>query len=162
MFPYDVGTSAMKQIHTEITVDAPAETVWQVLVDFERYPAWNEYTRIDGEAVVGERLRVASGPEADSMPTFRPTVLRADPGRELLWRGHLYVRGLFDGEHRFVVDDLGDGRSRLVQSEAFGGLLAGPILRRYGEQTENTFRAVNAALKDRAESLAAADADAAA
>jgi hypothetical protein len=145
----------MKQIHTSIDIDAAAETVWEVLTDFQRYPDWNGYTRIDGEAVVGERLRVASGPEADEMPTFRPTVLRADPGRELLWRGHLYVRGLFDGEHRFLVDDLGDGRSRLTQSEEFGGLLAGPILRRYGEQTEATFRAVNAALKTRAESLAA-------
>jgi hypothetical protein len=86
------------------------------------------------------------------MPTFRPTVLRAD-GSELRWLGHLYVRGLFDGDHRFAVEDLGEGRSRLTQSESFRGLLVRPIMRLYGADTESGFEAVNAALKARAEAI---------
>lgn len=140
----------MKDIVTTVDVDAPAETVWYVLVDFESYPEWNPRTRITGTAVEGERLRVAPGPEAGNVPTFRPRVLRAD-GSELRWLGHLYVRGLFDGDHRFVVEDLGDGRSRLIQSERFGGVLAGLLLRVYGAATRDGFEAVNAALKERAE-----------
>ena len=81
-------------------------------------------------------------------------------GRELRWLGHLYVPGLFDGEHSFVVEDLGEDRSRLTQSETFTGVLVGPIVRLIGEGTEANFRGVNEALKDRAESLADGDASA--
>ncbi|KAB1185074.1 MULTISPECIES: SRPBCC domain-containing protein [Haloferax] len=146
----------MDELTTSIDIDAPAETVWQVLVDFERYPEWNDYTRIDGEAVAGTTLAVAPGPQAGRMPTFKPTVLRADDG-ELRWRGHLFVRGLFDGEHRFVVEDLGDGRSRLTQAETFTGILVWPINRLFGDDTERNFHAVNQALKTRAESMRTAE-----
>jgi hypothetical protein len=144
----------MKELVTSVDIDAPAETVWDVLVDFESYPEWNPRTRITGTAAEGERLVVAPGPAAEGMPTFRPTVLRAD-GTELRWLGHLYVRGLFDGEHVFAVEDLGDGRSRFTQSESFRGLLVRPLVRLYGEDTESGFHAVNAALKARSESIAA-------
>ena len=142
----------MSDIHTSIEIDAPAETVWSVLTDFGAYPEWNPYSRIEGDARVGERLRVSPGPEAGRSPTFRPRVLVAD-GHELRWLGHLLTSGLFDGEHSFVVEDLGDGRSELTQSETFSGVLVRPILRFVGEQTEANFRGVNEALKDRAESL---------
>lgn len=144
----------MHSIYTTIDIDAPAETVWDVLADFAAYPEWNGYTRITGEPAEGARLTVAPGPDAGSMPTFKPRVLRAEDN-ELRWRGHLWVRGLFDGEHSFVVEEVSPDESRLIQSEEFSGLLAGLILRRYGNQTEETFEAVNAALKARAEALAA-------
>ncbi|WP_224336750.1 SRPBCC domain-containing protein [Haloprofundus halobius] len=143
----------MNDITTAIDIDAPPETVWRVLTEFEHYAEWNPYTVVSGSATEGSRLRVSPGPEAGRAPTFRPRVLRADPGRELRWLGHLYVRGLFDGEHRFVVEPRGDGRSRLVQSESFSGVLMGPILRRIGADTEANFRGVNEALKARAEAL---------
>ena len=146
-------------IHTETEIAAPAETVWAVLTEFDAYPEWNDYTRIQGEAEVGARLAVAPGPEAGRMPTFRPEVLRAGPladgtGYELAWLGHLYVRGLFDGEHSFRIEALGDGRCRLEQAASFSGLLVGPISRLFGDDTEANFRAVDEAVKTRAESLA--------
>jgi hypothetical protein len=146
----------MHEIHTEIDVDAPPSVVWAVLTDFASYPEWNGRSRVEGRAREGERLTVAPGPDAGGMPTFRPRVLRAD-GEELVWRGKLYVRGLFDGEHRFAVEPRADGGSRFVQSERFTGLLVRPILRRYGADTLAGFEAFNAALRDRAESPAAAD-----
>lgn len=145
----------MDELVTSVEIDAPPSVVWGVLTDFAAYPAWNDQTRIEGTAAVGERLRVAPGPGAGRMPTFRPVVLRADPGRELRWRGHLFVRGLYDGVHRFAIEDLGDGRARLTQSETFSGLLVGPINRRFGDRTEASFRAVNEALAARAATLAA-------
>jgi hypothetical protein len=139
------------EIFTTIDIDASPETVWAVLTDFDAYGEWNPRMRITGAAETGERLVVAPGPDAAGMPTFRPRVLRADPPRELRWFGHLYVRGLFDGEHAFAIEALDDGRTRFTQSETFGGLLARPLLRLYGDDTEAGFAAVNAALKARAE-----------
>lgn len=141
------------EIFTTIDIEASPETVWSVLTDFAAYDAWNPQTRITGTAEAGERLVVAPGPEAGRMPTFKPRVIRADPPAELRWLGHLSIRGLFDGEHVFIIEDLGDGRSRLVQSETFGGLLARPLLRLVGDATEQGFEAVNEALKTRAEGM---------
>lgn len=143
----------MIEITTSIEIDAPAETVWHVLTDFERYDEWNPYTRIEGEPIEGTTLRVEPGPEAGRMPTFRPRLLSVIPNQELRWLGHLYVRGLFDGEHGFRIEALDGDRSRLIQEETFSGILAGPINRRYGEQTEANFHGVNEAIKERAESM---------
>jgi hypothetical protein len=146
----------MNEIVTAIDIDAPVETVWAVLTDFERYPEWNRRMHITGEAREGARLRVDPGPDAGDLPTFKPRVKRAD-GTELWWLGHLVVPGLFDGEHRFRLQPLGGGRTRLIQDEHFSGLLVGPITRRYGPRTEANFHAVNAALKARSEALVAGD-----
>jgi hypothetical protein len=144
----------MNEIFTAIDIDAPPAVIWEALVDFEAYPEWNDRMRIRGRAVEGERLRVSPGPAAGRAPAFRPRVLRVIPETELRWLGHLYVRGLFDGEHVFTIEDLGEGRSRLNQHEEFSGLLAGFLLKRYGDATEENFEAVNAALKARAEATA--------
>jgi hypothetical protein len=146
----------MHDIHTDVTVEAPAETVWAVLTDFEAYGEWNPTLAVEGRPEEGARLRVSPGPEAGG-PTFRPRVVRVDPGRELTWRGKLYVRGLFDGVHSFRIEDVGEGRSRLVQDERFSGLLVRPILARYGAETERNFHAANEALARRAEHLAAGE-----
>lgn len=144
----------MYAISVETDIDAPAALVYEVLTDFDAYPEWNEYSRIEGEAAADERLVLRPGPAAGSVPTFRPRVRRAD-GEELRWVGHLWVRGLFDGEHGFRVTGTEDGSSRLVQDEQFTGLLAGVLFRRYGDDWTANFEAVNEALRDRAESLAA-------
>jgi hypothetical protein len=60
-----------------------------------------------------------------------------------------------DGEHRFRIEDLSGGRSRLVQSERFRGILVGLVggtLRK----TEAGFAEMNAAVKARAEAGATA------
>ena len=44
----------MRQIHTEIIIQASAQRVWDVLTDFEAYPQWNPLiTSVQGQARVG-------------------------------------------------------------------------------------------------------------
>jgi len=38
--------------------------------------------------------------------TFRPTILKAEPERELRWLGRLLLPGLFDGEHVFEIEQI--------------------------------------------------------
>ncbi|MFD1585951.1 SRPBCC family protein [Halorientalis brevis] len=144
----------MHTLETTIDIDAPPAVVWRVLSEFERYPEWNEYVRIEGTPVAGARLTVTPGPRAGRQPSATSRVLRAEPEYELRWRSHLLVRGLCDGEHCFTIENLGNGRSRLTQAERFVGLLAGPFVRRYGRQTAATFEGVNRAIKRRAETTA--------
>ena len=118
----------MKELHTEIEINAPAEKVWQVLTDFAAYPDWNPFVRRgEGEIRVSARLHIYIQPSGGKGMSFRPTVLVADPNREFRWLGHLWLPGLFDGEHSFLIEPLGEGRVRFVQRERFGGLLL-PLL----------------------------------
>ena len=126
---------------------ATPELVWEVLVDNGSYPEWNpSIVRSTGDFVVGKRVRNVVR-TADGSMTFRPVVLAADPGRELRWVGRLHLPGLADGEHSFVIDDLGEGRVRLTQEETFRGAVvpfAGSAL-----DLKSDFDAVNLALAHR-------------
>jgi hypothetical protein len=143
----------MKEVHTEIEIDAPAERVWRVLTDFAAYPEWNPFVRrVEGEVKVGARLRVSIEPPGGRGMSFCPAVLVADADRELRWLGHLWAPGLFDGEHSFVIESLGGGRVRFIQRERFGGLLVPVFSKMLDGATRRGFEEMNRALKLRCES----------
>ena len=141
----------MRELRTEIEIDAPPERVWQVLIDFGAYPQWNPFIRsIEGEAKVGSRLKVRIEPPGARGMTFRPTVRVSEPARKLRWLGRLFVPGLVDGEHRLALEPLEGGRSKFIQSERFSGLLVG-LLKETLTATERGFEQMNEALKRRLE-----------
>jgi len=142
----------MLLLRTEIDINASGERVWRVLTDFSAYGEWNPFiTSISGEVQQGARLKVRVQPPGGRGMTFRPTVLAADPDRELRWVGRLLLPGIFEGEHAFLITPLENGRVRLRQQETFRGLLV-PLLRRLLDgQTRAGFEAMNRALKERAE-----------
>ncbi|HWQ18580.1 MAG TPA: SRPBCC domain-containing protein [Methanotrichaceae archaeon] len=139
-----------RAIHTEVIINASPSRVWQTLMDFGSYPQWNPFIlQVTGSARQGEKLKVQMHAGSRTM-TLHPTVLAVQPERELLWLGSLFIPGIFDGEHSFIIEPLGKDRVRMVQSETFNGLLipfSGSLL----NETERSFRAMNQALKKRAE-----------
>ena len=80
-----------------------------------------------------------------------PTVLKADPNRELRWLGRLWIPGLFDGEHVFTIEPLEANRVRFIQQEVFTGLLVPLFARLLGVNTQRGFEEMNDALKVQAE-----------
>jgi hypothetical protein len=68
----------------------------------------------------------------------------------LRWLGRVLIPGIFDGEHSFVLSSA-DGNCRFQQSEKFTGLLMSLAVRKMLAPTELGFRAMNEALKKRAE-----------
>ncbi len=142
---------ATRQIETEIDINASVARVWAVLTDFDHMPLWNPFiTSIAGRLAAGERLVITLHPPGKSAMTFRPTLLKVTPQREIRWSGRLFIPGLFDGEHHFLLDPLREDRTRLIHGERFSGLLVG-FLTTALDATENGFNAMNAALKRQAE-----------
>ena len=79
----------MKELHSEIEIDASAASVWRILTDFSSYPQWNPFIRrISGELATGERLEVRLEPPETRGITLRPAVLNAEPNHQLRWLGH--------------------------------------------------------------------------
>jgi len=142
----------MKEIRTEIEIEAPAERVWQVLTDFASFPRWNPFIpQATGEPKVGARLEVRIQPPGSRSMIFRPTVVRAEPNGELRWLGRVWIPGLFDGEHSFLLEPLGPARTRFVQRESFTGLLVPLLFQWMGNSIRQGFEAMNRGLKARAE-----------
>jgi hypothetical protein len=144
----------MKEITSAIEIEATPQRVWEILTDFDAYPAWNPFIRrASGRPEPGAKLEVRIEPPGGRGMTFKPTVLAAEPDRELRWLGHLLLPKIFDGEHSFRIEPVGEGRVRFVQAERFTGALV-PLFGKTLEQTRRGFEQMNQALKDRAEAPA--------
>lgn len=142
-------------LKTKIDIDAAPDEVWAVLSDLPSYPDWNPFIReARGTLAAGERLELEIQPTRGRAMRFRPTLLSAEPNRELRWLGRLVAPGLFDGEHRFAIEPSGRG-SRLVQQERFTGLLVPFLARGLRRGTLPGFELMNEALKGRVEARTA-------
>lgn len=142
----------MKTIRTDITINAPIETVWECFMDFSQYSQWNPFIRsLNGEPIVGGRLEVVIQPEGQKAMAMKPVLLQNDQNKEFRWKGSLGIPGLFDGEHYFTVEKLGADTTRFIQGEKFSGILVRPIMAMVGNATLAGFKAMNQALKQRAE-----------
>ena len=99
-----------KEIRTEIVIKASPAIVWSVLTDFEKYPSWNPFIKwIKGEAIEGSTITARIEPPNASGMTFKPVVLKVNSQKEFRWLGHLFIPGLFDGEHIFELYENSDG-----------------------------------------------------
>jgi hypothetical protein len=140
-----------RRIETEIDIHAPAAKVWAVLTDFPHMALWNPFMTVTaGEPATGARLTITVRPPGKPAITLRPTLLAVRPERELRWLGHFIISGIFDGEHYFLLDPLGEDRTRLTHGESFSGLLVG-LFGATLDATETGFNDMNAALKRQAE-----------
>lgn len=136
----------MKSINTEITINASVETVWEALMNFDNYETWNPFiTSIKGNSEVGETIE-ASIMNGDKPMTFNPKVLVVSKCKEFRWKGKMFVKGLFDGEHYFKLEEF-EGKTKFTHGEIFTGLLSGMIYKMIGENTEKGFKAMNEGLK---------------
>jgi hypothetical protein len=138
-------------ITTQIEIDASPSTVWKVLTDFASYPEWNPFlTSVAGSPIEGSKLQVRFEPPGGRGLNMSPRILSVVPQEELKWLGHLLVPGIFDGEHHFLISDLGDGSTRFAQEEVFRGMLV-PLTSKLLAKTKKGFEQMNQALRDRSE-----------
>jgi hypothetical protein len=141
----------MRDLRREIDIDAPPSVVWAVLTNTGSYPDWNPFIRrVSGDLREGAKLDVRIEPPGGRAMSFKPTVLNLEDERELRWLGRFLLRGLFDGEHIFRLEALGEGGTRFTQAERFSGIL----VRGFGstlDYTELGFEQMNRALKAQAE-----------
>lgn len=136
----------IKEIKTEIAINASPDKVWAILNDFGNYPQWNPFIKsIKGEVKVGNKITARIEPPNTKGMTFKPKVLSYETNKELSWIGHLLFSGIFDGEHKFELIDNGNGTTTFIQGEKFKGILVGLL---NIENTKKGFEAMNEKLKE--------------
>lgn len=141
------------EVVTEVEIDAPPDRVWSVLGDPRGYRDWNPFIlSMEGALTEGATIVNRMKPESGREMSFRPRVLKAEPGRELRWLGRLLVPRIFDGEHYFLLEEHGGG-TRLIHGEHFRGML---LWFMDVQRFRSDFERMNAALKARVETGEAA------
>src|SRR5436309_10428636 len=80
----------MKEVSSEIVIEAPADRVWQVLTDFAKFPEWNPFIKkMSGEPRTGAKLEVRIEPRGGRAMTFKPKMVNVETNREMCWIGKL-------------------------------------------------------------------------
>jgi hypothetical protein len=143
----------MKNLATQIDIEASPERVWEVLTDLDHYATWNPFiVEAQGLAASGSQLRLRMSPPGGRTVTLKPKVTTAVPGVLLEWLGRLPVPFLFAGRHRFELHPTSTG-TRVVHSETFTGMLVPFLARSLDAHTQPGFTAMNEALKAQAETV---------
>ncbi|WP_301101593.1 SDR family NAD(P)-dependent oxidoreductase [Propionivibrio sp.] len=115
----------MKQIYTEILINAPPAAIWRVLTDFKNYPSWNPYEILmEGDIEEGKSFRgIVQFPEAWKT-RHRCRTLRLLPEKEWIYQSHyLNIPGIMDGEYILQLEEEGPNRTRFIQKQNIQGLL---------------------------------------
>lgn len=145
----------MHKICTDITIEAPITDVWDMLTDFEKYEKWNPFIKcIKGTFELGSKLEVYLQPPGMKGTSMSPVLSKIEPVNEFRWMGNLWIKGIFDGEHAFRLEELENERTRLIQCERFRGILAPLILHLIGDKTREGFQRMNSSLKNECEKRA--------
>ncbi|WP_227356967.1 SRPBCC domain-containing protein [Haladaptatus salinisoli] len=147
----------MREILVETEVDAPPRTVWEVLADLRAYREWNPHvTDARGDLREGAtvEIRVRSG--LSRSRTIPVTVTEVTPERRLEWVGRVLSSRLFEGQHAFELEPLGEDRTRFVNRERLSGLLVPVVV---PDDARRGYEAMNRALSERAERRFEAEAD---
>lgn len=138
-----------------VEIDAPQQLVWDVLVDYARYPEWNPYTvRVDTALEIGADVVLhLPHPDKPGETMLNVEVMRViDPPHHLQYDTAENLPGIFAVRDQWV-EDLGDGRSCYRTTDVFSGEYAQIAYDLQGQWVKDGFDAVAHALKARAEAL---------
>ena len=141
----------MKEIYTEIQINASPKIVWEIISDFENYGTWNHFIQeISGIPKEGSQIKVFIKPPNSKGIKFKPKILKYEPENEIRWLGKLWIPKLFDGEHSLKINKIDKNRVSFVQKERFSGLLV-PLLANMLKDTKSGFEIMNNELKKESE-----------
>lgn len=143
-----LGLAGCTSINTRVEINAPADKVRAILVDYQAYPTWNPFIRkIEGDMTEGKDVRVTVQPVGQETITGTGHVVASEPNR-IAWSGKLGFPGIFSGTHTFLIEEAGPNRTVFSNNEKMQGLA---ILFYDFKPTKAAFEAMNQALKERAE-----------
>ncbi|NSY39357.1 SRPBCC family protein [Leisingera sp. ANG59] len=142
-------------LDTDITIEAPAHTVWAILDDIARYPEWNPLVpELGGRTTVDQQVEGVLTREGMPTVPLKPTLTAIVGARELRWLSERPTPGEFRAEHYFVLDKTNDDITNLTHNEDFAGTFLEQVWEPINTLGRAAYEKMNEALKLRAESYA--------
>jgi hypothetical protein len=101
---------------------------------------------------VGEKVDITFRSGSKDM-TLHCTVVKVELNKELIWKYHVMLPGLFRGEHSFTIEPIENNGVRFMDKEIFNGLLVFTQAKDIDTNSRHDFEAMDKALKVRAEQI---------
>lgn len=141
----------MKNIETDIIINASKEKVWETLSNFNNYKNWNPFIKYsEGEMKLGGKL-INHIYIDGKKNVFNPTILEVTPNKSFHWLGSLFFKGFFSGRHYFEIQEISENQVKLIHGEDFTGMISGLVYNKISESTKAGFVKMNEALKNQCE-----------
>jgi hypothetical protein len=141
----------MKAYESTVLIEADAGTVWAVLVDAARWPAWDSgVTQVDGVIALGAKLKVSVA--ANPGRAFPVKVTDLQLGRSMTWSGGMPL-GIFRGVRTYRLEPSGPATRFSAREEYTGAAL--PLIWRSMPDLQPSFDQFTRGLKQQAEQIAA-------
>jgi hypothetical protein len=147
-----------KRVYSEIIINAPAETVWEIITDFENYSEWNKFT----PRITLKNKNFKTGAEFDLdcrmtekefLKNEHECILEINTGNYSFCMGTSRTKGR-PGIRSYrwqICEPVSSDKTRYINHERYEGPLA-PIVRfLYDKKLSAAFELFCLALKTRAE-----------
>lgn len=145
----------MLEYKTAITIDAPADEVWAVLLDTKAWPQWDPFCeKIEGEVALGNTIKAFT--KLSPGRAFGVKVTQLVENERMVWSGGMPL-GLFKGERTYSLTAKDDGKTTEFRMRE---VFSGPMLRLIGKSIPDmseAFDAFAAGLKERSEASGGGD-----
>lgn len=151
------------KIIAESIIDAPVDEVWEILIDFEKYSEWNEFT---AKIVIGDEKNNEQPTIGDNVDlyvkwlgsdkTFKQVVRLNQYDREkkmLEWGASLGTSWMLKTRRVQILEVVDGNKTKYTTSESFQGALTSIVMRLHRENIQRGFQHVADALKTRCESM---------
>ncbi len=137
----------------EVTIEAPAQLVWDVIVDFENYHLWNEFCpRIDGKLEMGHavvmQVDLGNGPQEQV-----EYITEIDAPRRIVWSMENKPGDPVHADRAQVITPLDESRCTYVTYDEFAGEMVPAMMEAMAEPVERGFNLCAQGVKRRAEEL---------
>ncbi|NND67229.1 MAG: SRPBCC domain-containing protein [Halioglobus sp.] len=135
----------------DIVIEAPAEVVWGILLDFDNYGAWNKFCpEIKGEAKLGAALHmmVDLGSGLQEQVEY---VTRLEPPHRVTWSMENKPGDPIHANRTQTITPIDATSCRYSSLDEFSGEAVGPMVEALGTQVEKGFNLCAAGLKEYAE-----------
>ncbi|MCU0424090.1 MAG: SRPBCC domain-containing protein [Candidatus Kapabacteria bacterium] len=113
------------EIRNDVEINAPPEKVWKTVIDFQRYREWNSQLQyLGGEVKPGGRLHLKLSAQGAEPYEFTPIVSYWEENKRFAWLAETGLPRIFDGEHFFELQDIGNGKTLVINREEYRGILS--------------------------------------
>ncbi|MEL6674938.1 MAG: SRPBCC domain-containing protein [Bacteroidota bacterium] len=136
-----------KSVHSEITIKASPEKVWEVLTQTDQYASWNPVMKlIEGEIKEGNKVTYQFTQSEDNSYNIGTTVKKIIPLKLLNQGGGLPL--ILSFNHRYMLEASGEGTTLTIH-EDYKGI---GVNFWNAEPVQAAYEKLNAAIKQEAES----------
>ena len=142
----------MREIRTEIEINASQMEVWDILMAFDKWSDWNPtVNQASGTATLGSKVSIImAGSEGKNGQKYSADITTFEAPRSFRWRAVMMAGFLMTNDRSFELEPAGEG-TKLINTEHFSGLLVSLLWSKLENFVPDSLISMNEALKRRAE-----------